>query len=336
MLKTNNLLSKIGEEISAIHHAVVLIYSKKFPELESLIPNKLDYLKVVSRIGNETVLFSPFSHKQDMSQVKLDDILAPSQVMIVSITGSTTNGEPLSASSLSEVLSLSSEAIQLDHDRSSLLRFIESRMLSMAPNVSALVGTYIAARLIGHVGGLQALSRMPACNVMLVGQQRQLFEGMDQSAPRHSGILFQSDLVQNAPNALRMKVSRVLANKVTLAARLDAQGVKSNAMGDSYRKTIEEKIAKWEEPTPGMRDKALPVPRDEPKKRRGGRRVRKMKEARQLTEIQKLLNKRRFGVAAENYADEAMGIENGMLEDGGSFRRVTAKKMKLCKKREWT
>lgn len=315
---------------------MVLIYSKKFPELESLIPNKLDYLKVVSRIGNETVCFSPFSHKQDMSQVKLDDILAPSQVMIVSITGSTTNGEPLSASSLSEVLSLCSEAIQLDHDRSSLLRFIESRMLTMAPNVSALVGTYIAARLIGHVGGLQALSRMPACNVMLVGQQRQLFEGMDQSAPRHSGILFQSDLVQNAPNSLRMKVSRVLANKVTLAARLDAQGVKSNTTGDAYRKTIEEKIAKWEEPTPGMRDKALPVPRDEPKKRRGGRRVRKMKEARQLTEIQKLLNKRRFGVAAENYADEAMGIENGMLEDGGSFRRVTAKKMKLCKRREWS
>ena len=60
--------------------------------------------------------------------------------MLVSIASSTTTGSPLSASALSELRSLTSEAIQLDADRGLFLRFIESRMLRMAPNCSALVG----------------------------------------------------------------------------------------------------------------------------------------------------------------------------------------------------
>lgn len=64
----------------------------------------------------------------------------------------------------------------------------------------------------------------------------------------------------------------VLANKVTLAARIDAQGVRANTTGSQYRHDIQEKIEKWQEPSLGMRQKPLPVPGDGPKKKRGGRR----------------------------------------------------------------
>ena len=252
--------------------------------------------------------------------------------MLVSIASSTTTGSSLSPSALSELRSLTSEAIQLDADRGIFLRFIESRMLRMAPNCSALVGTHLAARLVAQAGGLRALASMPACNVMLIGQQKQTFEGTGLALPRHSGILYQSDLVQSAPAALRQKTARIVANKLTLAARIDAQNAQNGENGAEYRRTIQEKVAKWQEPTPGMREKALPVPRDEPKKRRGGRRVRKMKEARQPSEIQKQLNRRRFGVAATSYADEAMGIENGMLENGGNFAKLIVKKTMLCRR----
>lgn len=46
----------------AIHHAVVEIYKTKFPELETLVSNALDYLKVVSRMKNEMVILPPSSH----------------------------------------------------------------------------------------------------------------------------------------------------------------------------------------------------------------------------------------------------------------------------------
>ena len=62
VVKTNNLLSKIGEEIIAIHHAVVDIFRARFPELETLVPSALDYLKLVTRIQNETVSLKYDAH----------------------------------------------------------------------------------------------------------------------------------------------------------------------------------------------------------------------------------------------------------------------------------
>ena len=38
-------------------------------------------------------------------------------------------------------------------------------MNMLAPNLSAIVGTTIAAKLLGVAGGLNALAKMPACNV---------------------------------------------------------------------------------------------------------------------------------------------------------------------------
>lgn len=116
-----------------------------------------------------------------------------------------------------------------------------------------------------------------------------------------------------------------------MAARIDAQGAKNGEQGAQYRHDIQEKLEKWKQPSIGMREKPLPVPGDAPRKRRGGRRARKQKEARAMTEIQKRMNRRAFGVASTNYADEVVGIEYGSLEHGiGDVRGVTPKKMKLC------
>ena len=40
-------------------------------------------------------------------------------------------------------------------------------MQGIAPNLSAAVGTEVAARLMGVAGGLISLSKMPACNVQV-------------------------------------------------------------------------------------------------------------------------------------------------------------------------
>ena len=46
---------------------------------------------------------------------------------------------------------------------------------------------------------------------------------------------------------------------------------------------MEKKVEKWQEPPPAKQTKVLPAPDMEPKKRRGGRRFRKMKERYGLT-----------------------------------------------------
>ena len=93
---------------------------KKFPELESLIPSKLDYICTVRRIGNE----------MDMTLVDLTDILPSASVMIVSVTGSTTSGQPLSETELHECFQGCDEIIFLEEQKSKLLQFVESIMYS--------------------------------------------------------------------------------------------------------------------------------------------------------------------------------------------------------------
>lgn len=45
-------------------------------------------------------------------------------------------------------------------------------MGSIAPNLSAAIGSEVAARLMGVAGGLLALSRIPACNIQVSGRPR--------------------------------------------------------------------------------------------------------------------------------------------------------------------
>ena len=88
-------------------------------------------------------------------------------VMVVSVTASTTAGQPLSEDALAKLLHACDAALQLDRDKADILKLVQMKMHHIAPNLSAAVGTEIAARLMGIAGGLSALSKMPACNVQV-------------------------------------------------------------------------------------------------------------------------------------------------------------------------
>ena len=55
--------------------------------------------------------------------------------------------------------------------------YVSSRMNVLAPNLSTIVGTTTAAKLLGVAGGLTGLAKMPACNVH-VGTRFFLFCGV--------------------------------------------------------------------------------------------------------------------------------------------------------------
>ena len=50
--QANNLTVEIDNEINVIHKYIRDKYSKRFPELESLVPNALDYIRTVKELGN--------------------------------------------------------------------------------------------------------------------------------------------------------------------------------------------------------------------------------------------------------------------------------------------
>lgn len=145
----------------------------------------------------------------------------------------------------------------------------------LAPNLSVIVGTSTAAKLLGVAGGLTAFAKTPAGNVHLFGAaKRSSATGLGARAQlRHTGFIFQSPVVQGAPPEIRLKVQRTVGAKCTLAARLDLErGARDGSYGVQLMTKINAHVKRLAEPAPLKVTKALPRPDEAKKKRRGGKR----------------------------------------------------------------
>jgi U4/U6 small nuclear ribonucleoprotein PRP31 len=96
---------------------------------------------------------------------KLRQLLPAATVMVVTMTATTTIGQSLSVEETDMVMEACRVALELDHARDVIVDYVQSRMNIIAPNLSAIVGTTTAAKLMGAAGGLSALSKVPACNL---------------------------------------------------------------------------------------------------------------------------------------------------------------------------
>ncbi|KAL3654078.1 U4/U6-U5 snRNP complex subunit prp31 [Castilleja foliolosa] len=325
IVQCNALSVDIENEIVIIHNFIRDKYRLKFPELESLVHHPIDYARVVKKIGNEV----------DLTLVDLEGLLPSAAIMVVSVTASTTSGKPLPDDVLQKTVEACDRALALDSAKKKVLDFVESRMGYIAPNLSAIVGSAVAAKLMGTVGGLTSLAKMPACNVQLLGAKKKNLAGFSTATSQFRvGYLEQTEIFGSTPPALRMRACRLLAGKSTLAARVDStRGDPTGKMGRNLRDEIRKKIEKWQEPPPAKQPKPLPVPDSEPKKKRGGRRLRKLKERYAITDMRKLANRMQFGIPEESSLGDGLGEGYGMLGQAGNGKlRVSVGQSRLAAK----
>lgn len=161
-MQTNDFLKHIDNDVLIVHKQLRDAYAVKFSELESIILNPVEYAKSVRAIGNAS---------GDISNIldHLKSMLSNQTLMSVTVSFSASSGRTLTETESQEVIKLCEEVISLDHDKQKMLSFLEQRMTLIAPNVSAIVGTRVAAKLIAASGGIQELSRIPACNIQVLG-----------------------------------------------------------------------------------------------------------------------------------------------------------------------
>lgn len=326
ILQCNKIIQDIDEDITSTYLYVCGIYAEKFPELQGLIHSKIDYARVIKVIGNET----------DMTEIDFGDILTPNLVMVVSVSGSSTVGKTLTEEKLKECFKGCDEILSLNSDKMKILKYIESRISRIAPNMCALIGSRVSAQMIGLAGGLVALSRIPACNIQVLGQERRHASGFSGKASMsHIGSLYYSDLVQSCPSYLRKKALKLVAAKIALISRVDTyKNHPDGSEGYKFRKDVEDKINKWQEPEKARTKRALPIPDEKKRKsKRGGKRVKRMKERFAMTDIRTQQNRLIFSTDVGEYGDSAMGLDGGMigLKEGGKMRGVQVKQAKLLK-----
>ncbi|KAF9535109.1 hypothetical protein CPB83DRAFT_843505 [Crepidotus variabilis] len=332
IVQANNLSVDIDNEILVVHKFIRDNYADRFPELEQLVADPAMYIRSVRALANN----------EDLAKVDLQGVLPPAIIMSVVVTSTTTPGKVLREAQWLAVSRACDLADRLEEARKKIFMYVSSRMNVLAPNLSAIVGTTTAAKLLGVAGGIAALAKMPACNAHLLGAQKKIAAGFSTaSQKRHTGFIFQSPLVTGTPPEYQLKVQRTVGAKCVLAARMDLERSKRDgSYGEDLRDKIEKQIDRLAAPPPNKIIKALPVPGDGPKKRRGGKRARKAKEAYAQTELRKLQNRMTFGDAEEEVGafDQTKGMgmigaQTGKVRAGMGDAKTRAKMSKANKLR---
>lgn len=139
------------------------------------------------------------------------------------------------------LVSLARRTADLADEADALRAFIERETPEVAPNLAALAGPVLAARLISLAGGLEPLAKKPAGTVQVLGAEESLFAHLRGHAPspKH-GVIFTHEYVRGTRPEKRGSAARTLAGKLAIAARVDHySGDRKPALDEELRERIE-------------------------------------------------------------------------------------------------
>jgi len=134
--------------------------------------------------------------------------------------------------------------VSLGYYRKTLHSYLVSKMGVVAPNLAALIGEIVGARLISHAGSLTNLSKYPASTVQILGAEKALFRALKTkgNTPKY-GLLYHSSFIGRAGQKNKGRISRFLANKCSIASRIDNFSENpSTIFGQALKKQVEERL----------------------------------------------------------------------------------------------
>ena len=146
--------------------------------------------------------------------------------------------------------------IELCKYREDLFEYLQQRMHSVAPNLSALIGEVVGARLISHSGSLVNLAKSPASTIQILGAEKALFRALKtrSNTPKY-GIIFHSSFIGRAGAKNKGRISRYLANKCSIASRLDSFSEEpTDLYGLKMKEQVEQRLNFYETGVPPQKN----------------------------------------------------------------------------------
>ncbi|WP_099211717.1 C/D box methylation guide ribonucleoprotein complex aNOP56 subunit [Thermococcus henrietii] len=221
-------------------------YGLHFPELDEILPKHPQYVAFVKEIGPRENVSREKLEKLGFSEGKVEKILKAAEKSM---------GAPLGKFDSEIIRKLASEISDLYKLREQIEDYLETAVGEVAPNLKALVGAKLAARLMSLAGGLKELAMMPASTIQVLGAEKALFRHLRTGAkpPKH-GVIFQYPAINRSPWWQRGKIARALAGKLAIAARVDY--FSGEYIGEELKKELEQRIKEIKEkyPNPPKRE----------------------------------------------------------------------------------
>merc|ERR1711879_71756 len=237
-----SLLEDLNKTLNGMCQRVKEWYGLHFPELDNLLDDQVTYCRVVNIIGN----------RNDMSDAKkeaLEDLL-PDEAKVKEILGflGMSMGSAFSEADLEMVKDLNQRCVDMANERDLVQKYLDMRMSGLAPNLTEIIGSNVGAKLIAHTGSLVKLAKCPASTIQVLGAEKALFRALKSRSgktPKY-GLLFGSTWISRAKDKDRGRMSRVLSNKLAMAARIDCfSKTPTNVFGTKLREQLEERLTYW-------------------------------------------------------------------------------------------
>lgn len=327
--EANSVMERALDSISSIHSFIKLNYKPVWPDLEALVKNPVNFAHVIAVIGD------------DVAQVggsdQLELFLKKDEVLALKMSASLMQRKHLGSTLDRHRLDLVQEACQLiltlSDARKQVGQFVATRAGTLAPNITAIVGSSTTAQILS-LYGLDGLVKTPACNLASLGVNNSAVG----AGIRNKGYIYECELVRSVPEDYKKQAIRLVAAKLALAARVDYanRGNGDSGFGEKCHREILAKLDKLQAPPDNQRIKPLAKPIDKKSSRRAGRRFRKQKERMRMSEVEKAKNRVVFGdreqTLMDSYGEEVGLGMAGKFSSDGAYRLKPRKTIKPAAK----
>jgi len=207
-----------------------------------IVPENYMYARVTQLIKNRKELTD--EKLEDLEKIVMDS--AKAQAIIDASKSSM--GMDISPVDLLNIDMFAARVIALADYRKELAEYLRAKMSGVAPNLATLIGDQVGARLIAHAGSLTNLAKYPASTVQILGAEKALFRALKTkgNTPKY-GLLFHSTFIGRAGTKNKGRISRYLANKCSIASRIDCfADIPTNVFGERLRQQVEDRLKFYE------------------------------------------------------------------------------------------
>ncbi|GAW17757.1 hypothetical protein ANO14919_072240 [Xylariales sp. No.14919] len=214
-------------------------YSWHFPELYAICSDNLTYATVARFVGDKSTLNDDKLH--ELAGLVGDDEEKAAEIIL---KAKMSMGRELSEVDLENVLTFAEKVQSLAEYRRGLYTYLHDKINTVAPNLATLIGDTVAARLIQKAGSLTNLSKYPASTLQILGAEKALFRALKtkSNTPKY-GLIYHSSFIGRAGNKDKGRISRYLANKCSIAARIDNFSEQpSKKFGEVLRGQVEDRL----------------------------------------------------------------------------------------------
>ncbi|XP_065071260.1 nucleolar protein 56-like [Rhopilema esculentum] len=238
IIQTIAILDQLDKDINTFSMRIREWYGYHFPELVKIVNDNYMYARVVKCIGSRKSL-----DEEKLSELE-EIVMDESKVKTIHDASKISMGMDIAPLDLINIGSFATKVIDLADYRKKLHAYLCTKMEQVAPNLSEVIGELVGARLIAHAGSLTNLAKYPASTVQILGAEKALFRALKTrgKTPKY-GLIFHSSFIGRAGAKNKGRISRYLANKCSIASRIDCfSDNPSSVFGKKLHEQVEDRL----------------------------------------------------------------------------------------------